>query len=125
MFNLFLDISTVPKDKKQLLELKNKDFIFKCLEILIDKNRESDIIKLTDPDFCKRNFDMNFAILQEVSMYGEISENDFKDSSFNRRYYPQQIVAFNKRYIVCNDWYYKNKVNPRDTRTNFVDWVLR
>ena len=108
-----------------LLKMKNKDFIYRCLELLIKAKREDDLIKLTDPYFCKNKFDMNYAILQEVSLYGEIPERNFRDNCLNRRYYPQPIVAFGKRFIVCNDWYYKTKSNTRDTRTNFVDWVLK
>ncbi len=111
--------------KEKLLMMKNKDFIYKCLEILIRDEREDDINKLTDPCFCKDKFDMYYAIIQEVSLYGEIPEKDFRDNCLNRRYYPQPVIAFGKRYIVCNDWYYKTKANNRDTRTNFVNWVLR
>ena len=111
--------------KEKLLELKNKDFVYKCLDILITQRREDDFVMLTNPNFCKLRFDMNFAILQEVPLYGEIPEREFKDRCLNRRYYPQPIIAFGKRFIVCNDWYYKTKVNKRDTRSNFVEWVLK
>ena len=110
--------------KEKLLGMKNKDFVYNCLNILITKGRKDDITKLANSNYCKTRFDMNFAILQEVSLYGEIPERDFKDHCLNRRYYPQPIIAFGKRYIVCNDWYYKTKANTRDTRTNFVNWVL-
>ena len=107
-----------------LLNMKNKDFAYKCISILIAKNRQEDIERLTEPSFCKTRFDMNFAILQEVPLYGVIPEADFMDHRHNRRYYPQPIIAFGKRYILCNDWYYKNKSNQRDTRTDFVNWIL-
>lgn len=29
-----------------------------------------------------------------------------------------------EQVIVCNDWYYNTKKNKRDTRSNFVDWVI-
>ena len=111
--------------REQLLDLKNKDFVYKCLDILISQRRKDDIFMLTNPSFCKTRFDMNYSILHEVPLYGEIPERDFKDHCLNRRYYPQPIIAFGKRYIVCNDWYYKTKCNTRDTRSNFVDWVLK
>lgn len=111
--------------KEHLLALKNKDFAYKCINILIEKERKLDIELLKDVNFCKRNFDMNFAILQEVPPYGNIPEDFFKDSRLNRRYYPQPIIAFGKKYIVCNDWYYNNKVNQRDTKSHFVNWVLK
>ncbi len=107
-----------------LLSLKNKDFIFQCLELLIKSQRKKDIESLTDKDFCKHRFDMNYAILQEVSIVGSIPNKDFLDHCGNRRYYPQPVSAFGKRYIVCNDWYYNTKINMRDTRTDFVNWVI-
>lgn len=110
--------------REKLLEMKNKDFVYRCIDILITKSRKDDIEMLTKPTYCKQRFDMNYAILQEVPLYGTIPEIYFKDHCLNRRYYPQPIMAFGKRYIVCNDWYYKTKGNTRDTRTNFVDWVL-
>ena len=110
--------------RDQLLSLKNKDFIYQCLEILINGQRKADIEKLTDQDFCKRRFDMNYAILQEVSVLGPIPTHDFIDHCGKRRYYPQPVSAFGKRYIVCNDWYYNTKTNTRDTRTDFVNWVI-
>ena len=110
--------------KDKLLQMKNKDFVYKCLNIMIEAGRNVDLEKLTDPNFCKNRFDMNYAILQEVSLEGEIGQKTFRDHCLNRRYYPQPIIAFGKRYIVCNDWYYNTK-NKRDTRTGFVTWVLK
>ncbi len=110
--------------RELLLSMKNKEFAYKCINILIDKGRQSDVEKLTASDFCKRKFDMNYPILQEVCQYGAVSDDCFIDAAHNRRYYPQPIIAFGKRYIICNDWYYNAKVNPRDTRSAFVDWIL-
>ena len=107
--------------REKLLLMKNKEFAYKCLSILIEAGRKEDFEKLTDDRFCKRNFDMNYPIISEVPLYGEIPQRDFRDHCLNRRYYPQPIIAFGKRYIVCNDWYY----NTRDTRTDFVNWVLK
>ena len=53
--------------REKLLEMKNKDFVYKCLDILISKGRKDDIAKLTDSYFCKSRFDMNFSILQDTS----------------------------------------------------------
>ncbi len=111
--------------KEALLSLKNKDFIYRCLQILINSHRQKDFEKLTDPDFCKNLFDMNYAILQEVALYDDLPQTSFCDHCGNRRYYPQPVEGFGKRYIVCNDWYYKGKTSVRDTRTDFVNWVFR
>lgn len=108
----------------EMLKLKNKDFVFKCLSILHQKNRKEDIAKLTDVDFCKNNFNMYYAILQEIK-FDINNEQIFMDNCGHRRYYPNVITLFDKKYIVCNDWFYNNKSNPRDTRTPFIHWVLQ
>ena len=108
----------------EILKLKNKDFAFKCLYILSEENKKYEVEKLTDVDYCKDNFDMNYAILQEVDFY-TIDEKVFMDNSGYRRYYPDIITLFDKKYIVCNDWFYNNKSTQRDTRTPFIRWVVR
>lgn len=108
----------------EILKLKNKDFVFKCLYILSERNKTYEVEKLTDVDFCKDNFDMNYAVLQEVDFY-TIDEKVFMDNSGYRRYYPDIITLFDKKYIVCNDWFYNNKSTQRDTRTPFIKWVVR
>ncbi len=110
--------------KDKLLTMKNKEFVFSCIDILIENGRFSDLDKLTDSSFCKNRFDMNFCILQEVPIVGNIPEDYFFDHNHNRRYYPKAVMVNNKRYIVCNDWYYKTRSTTRDTRTAFVNWVL-
>ena len=107
-----------------LLKLKNKDFAFRCIKLLQQSNRKHDIEMLTDADFCKRKFDMNYAILNEVAAFGSVDRNVYLDTAGNRRYYPEIIELFGHRYILCNDWYYNCKSNVRDTRTDFVNWVL-
>lgn len=108
----------------EILRLKNKDFAFKCLSILNEKGKKEEVGKLTDAFFCKNKFDMNYAILQEVSF--ETNSNEvFTDHCGYRRYYPDVITLFGKKYVVCNDWYYNNKTNTRDTRTAFIRWVLQ
>lgn len=109
--------------KNTLLSLTNKEFSYSCISILIEKQRPADIIKLTDPIFCKQKFHMKYAILKEVPLIENIPKETFLDHTLKRRYYPEPIVAYGKNYILCNDWYYKGK-SKRDTRTNFVNWVL-
>lgn len=110
--------------RDKLFSLKNKEFIYQCLIILINQQRKDDIEKLINPDYCKDRFDMNYAILQEVPLYGSIPDKDFLDHCGYRRYYSQPVTAFGKRYIVCNDWYYNAEINKRDTRTDFVEWII-
>ena len=120
------NIQQVEKDYNmdEILKLKNKDFVFRCLYILSEKNRKEDVERLTDVDFCKNRFNMYYAILQEVK-FDINDERIFMDNCGHRRYYPDVITLFDKKYIVCNDWFYNNKTNTRDTRTPFVRWVVR
>lgn len=111
--------------KEDLLSLKNKDFILACLKILSENKDSSALSILTNASECKRRFDMNYPILQEVSSVGSIDQKLFRDTCGHRRYYPDTIVMWGKRFIICNDWYYKTKANTRDTRTDFVDWVIK
>lgn len=64
---------------------------------------------------------MNYPILQEVNRVGSINSEMFLDHAGNRRYYPDTIIFNDKRYIVCNDWYYGG---TRDTRSAFARWCL-
>lgn len=101
--------------------MKNKEFAYECIHLLIKKGQTECIEHLIDRDYCKRHFDMNYPILQEVSPVGTIDLSMFTDHAGNRRYYPQPIQYNGKRYILCNDWYYGTQ---RDTRTDFIEWVL-
>ena len=108
-----------------MLKLKNREFIYACLQILMNKNHKSDFDILVNSNECKRRFDMNYAILQKVCDFGSIDKSYFLDATGNRRYYPNTITFQGVRYIVCNDWYYEGKSNNRDTRTDFLNWVLK
>jgi len=107
-----------------VLKLKNKEFAFYCLDQLKNDLSANDerVTKLTNKGYCKDKFDMNYPILQEVNRFGTINNDLFRDSVGNRRYYPETIILNDKRFIVCNDWYYGNK---RDTRTEFAKWCLK
>ena len=107
-----------------LFELKNKEFIFACLNLLKEKGLLTDenIKIMTNSDTCHRKFCFQYPILCEVPSVGSISREMFMDATGNRRYYPQPYQINGKRYIVCNDWY-NGKI--RDNRTPFVDWITR
>lgn len=111
---------------EELLKLKNKDFIYTCLDYLANNKEKSKeaFELLTDTDVCKRKFDMNYAILQEVSAFDTLALELYLDSAGYRRYYPEPYVTEGKRFLICNDWYYNTKTGKRDTRSEFLDWVL-
>lgn len=108
---------------KEVMKLKNKEFVFHCLEHLKKSGNfsEDKLAKLTNKNFCKDKFDMNYPVLQEVNYAGSINKEMFLDHAGNRRYYPDTIIINEKRYIVCNDWYYGS---TRDTRSEFARWCL-
>lgn len=112
------------ESKENLLALENKEFIMECINIINRNGSNDDVLKLTDYNYCNQFFDMYFAILKQVSSVGLVPADLYRDKTGKRRYYPNIISLFDQRYIVCNDWYYKNKTNPRDTRSAFVQWVL-
>jgi hypothetical protein len=101
--------------------MKDEEFTYECIQLLIKKGRIENIEHLADRDYCKRRFDMNYPVLQKVSPMGTIDSSMFTDHAGNRRYYPLPIQYNGKHYIPCNDWYYGTH---RDTRTDFVEWVL-
>lgn len=111
------------ENKENLLGLKNKEFIMECMNIISKNGSNDDVLKLTDYNYCTQFFNMYFAILQQVPPVGLVPA-DLHSKAGKRRYYPDIISLFDQRYIVCNDWYYKNKINKRDTRSPFVQWVL-
>ena len=113
------------KTKEELLELKNKEFIFACLDILKTMSNVDYISVLTNPDECKRRFDMYYPVLQEVPILGSIAREYVTDTTGHRRYYPNTFTVNGRRFVVCNDWYYVTKANRRDTRTDFVNWIFR
>ena len=102
--------------------LKNKDFIFRCLEILTHSNCPADLwLKvLLSSDTCHNLFSMQYPILQEVSRLGSVQKEMFLDCCGRRRYYPDIFKFDDRQFIVCNDWYYGNR---RDTRTPFIKWI--
>mgnify|MGYP000580648504 CR=1 FL=1 len=65
----------------EVLKLKNKNFVFYCLEQLKKSGNLSDekLVKLTSKNFCKDKFDMNYPVLQEVNYIGNINREMFLD----------------------------------------------
>ncbi len=105
--------------------LSNKKFALTLMKELIKQNAlsDKDINILTNEDECKRLFDCSkFAILSEVSRFGELNEEDYCDKSGRSRYYQEKVLIGNKAYIVTNHWYGPNK-SMKDNRTLFLKWA--
>lgn len=79
---------------ESLLKLKNEDFAYRTLQVLIENGWKDKLTMLTDLEYCKRNFDMHFPVLQKVSSTGAIPEELFFDHNGNCRYYSTPITAF-------------------------------
>jgi hypothetical protein len=107
---------------EDFLQLKNKDFIFSCLDLLKSKDKltESVLLNLTSASYCHRRFTCMYPILVEVSFVGTIDRRVFLGGTDNRRYYPEKYYIKNRAFIVCNDWYYSKR---RDNRTPFIHWL--
>lgn len=113
---------------KHLHELKNKEFIFTCLNTLKDTNKLTPEVLslLTDPDRCFDIFNCKsrLAILMEIPT--NISESALKDLCYfgnHRRYYPDRFTVGNRTFVVTNHWYGPNRSNP-DNRTPFMNWFI-
>ena len=102
----------------------NKNFAFKCMELLSKNNKLTDdlITLLTDKDTCKALFNCrNFPVLSEVSLSREPSEEDYCVNG-KQRFYKSKIVVGDRAFILTNHWYGPNKSLP-DNRTPFQLWV--
>lgn len=118
--NLFI------KNIDNFLKLENKDFSFNCITLLRElKVNDEELRVLIDLDELKRTLGRNatycFPILKEVipdvSLSALILVNGYQ------RYYDRIFILNNKKYIISNDWYYKNKVVTNDNRTPFLKYV--
>ena len=110
--------------EKVLEKLSNKDFAFRCIDLLDEHNvLEKSINVLTNKDLCSRYFRCSgFPVLSEVSYYGEPTRNDCYQGS-RQRYYMEKIVCGKRAFVLTNHWYGPNKSMP-DNRTPFQRWVL-
>jgi len=87
----------------------------------LDLLTEETLTVLTSRNLCNSKFGFLYPILQEVSTDGKVPIEMFMDSTKHRRYYPDIFKLDERRFIVCNDWYF-GKV--RDNRTPFIHWLI-
>lgn len=107
-------------DVKQVVKLDNKIFIV----LLLNKLKENKLLddslinKLTDLEYCKRNFKLAFEALREIAVGQDERAVCFEAG--HRRYYTKLKIEANncKKYVVCNHWYEEQKLL-------FADEVLR
>ena len=106
-------------------KLANKEFAYKCFELLKEQDslNEQDINLLTNKYKCNTYFNSAFPILLEVSIYGEPNDADIKDAQGRNRYYKEKIFVNEKAFLITNHWYGSDKSQP-DNRTPFMNWVF-
>jgi hypothetical protein len=75
---------------------------------------EERIRLLLDPKYCKSKFDTNYPFLKRVEWNTPLSEQR-KINGYDR-YWKEDVTIHNERYLICNDWYERNK--PK-----FITWV--
>jgi hypothetical protein len=75
---------------------------------------EESIMLLQDARYCKSKFDLNYPFLKRVEWNTPISEQR-KINGYDR-YWKEDITILQDRYLICNDWYERN-------RPKFVKWV--
>ncbi len=71
---------------------------------------------LKDAKYCKNKFDVNFPVLKEVLPGTSVSEQ--RNIKGHPRYYADLLSIGGKKYLLCNDWYDRN-------RRYFLSWLSR
>lgn len=75
---------------------------------------EERIRLLQDSRYCKSRFDINYPFLKRVKWDTPLSEQR-KINGYDR-YWKEDVTLQNERYLICNDWYERN-------RPKFIKWV--
>ncbi|MBT2636690.1 hypothetical protein [Bacillus sp. ISL-39] len=69
---------------------------------------------LQDARHCKNLFDINYPMLKKVTYDRPLIEQRTVNGYF--RYWAKPVTIHNEKYLVCNDWYERN-------RTKFISWL--
>ena len=69
---------------------------------------------LQDAKHCKNLFDINYPMLKKVTYDRPQIEQRTVNGYF--RYWAKPVTIHNEKYLVCNDWYERN-------RSKFITWV--
>ncbi|MEH7346574.1 hypothetical protein V7122_22255 [Bacillus sp. JJ1532] len=72
------------------------------------------VARLQDAKYCKLTFEINYSFLKKVQHFSSLSDQR-KVNGFDR-YWADEIEIDQVKYIVCNDWYERN-------RPKFTRWV--
>ncbi|RSD28586.1 hypothetical protein [Mesobacillus subterraneus] len=69
---------------------------------------------LQDARHCKNLFDINYPLLKKVTNGSSLLEQRLVNGY--SRFWANPITINNEKYLVCNDWYERNK-------TKFIKWA--
>ena len=64
---------------------------------------ENEIESMTDEEYSKKTFNINFQVLKAVDENAPIEEQKRDQRGYNR-YYDSPITAENKKYLLCSQW---------------------
>ena len=108
----------------KLKVFENKEFILKALNMIKQNSKVfDDVIEyLTNRDYCKDIFELQFELLREIKP--GLSSDDIRRLYYDNanclhlRYYNKNIFVYkSKKYIVCNHWY-------GIQRDKFIKWLI-
>ena len=82
----------------------------RSMKLLIKNKKLSDetIDQLTDNEYCKETFDIDFQMLKKIEEGTSLSDQRNVDG--DSRYWAETIYINGEKYFICNDWTEKNKV---------------
>lgn len=69
---------------------------------------------LQDERYCKNTFDINYPFLKKLEWKSPLSDQR-KVNGYDR-YWAEAIMIYNEKFLICNDWYEKN-------RPKFMRWI--
>lgn len=105
-------------------ELSNKEFAFRCMKLLSDKNIPLNIIIcLTDHEFCKINFNCKKPILKLVNSQYNIPQEIINDYT-NQPRFDKDTFNYNGNFFLITNYWYGPNTNHPDNKTPFYNWVL-
>ena len=83
---------------------------------LVRENRftHEHIKLLQDESYCKYTFDINYPFLKLVEKNRSLTEQR-KINGYDR-YWKDTVTINHERYLICNDWYERNK-------SKYIRWV--
>lgn len=121
--NSLVNHSDQTSSYEDLIALENREFIFKCLDIMASNDLFNDdtLAILCDKDLCANMFRHNNfnGILFAVDPTMDENEQR-KDSTGNTRYYADKHNIGGTEYFVSSEW----RADREDARKNFINWVL-